>query len=180
MTGAAGDEPVEAVDPDGRVERIVSRREMRAGNLRHRATFVVVANARGDVLVHQRAAWKDIWPSRWDLAFGGICGVGETWDVAAARELDEEAGLHAELTDLGPVRFESAETRMVGRVYAATHDGPGSFPDGEVVDHRWVPAAELEAWAATHDLCDDSASVVLPRYVTYATAARATDDGSLT
>ena len=95
MTGSPGDEPVEAVDPDGRVERIVSRREMRAGNLRHRATFVVVQNGHGDVLVHQRARWKDIWPSRWDLAFGGVCGVGETWDVAARREV-QHVQLHAE------------------------------------------------------------------------------------
>ena len=165
MTPSAGDEPVEVVDPDGAVERVVPRRVVRKGNLRHRATFVVVHNSRDEVLVHQRAAWKDIWPSRWDLAFGGICGVGESWAEAAARELGEEAGLHAEMVDLGPVRFESAETRAVGRVYVARHDGPGTFPDGEVVDHAWVPVAELAAWAETHELCDDSAAVVLPRFI---------------
>jgi isopentenyldiphosphate isomerase len=165
VTASAGDEPVECVDPDGRVERVVSRREMRAGNLRHRATFVVVHNARGEVLVHQRAAWKDIWPSRWDIAFGGICGVGESWTDAASRELLEEAGLEAPLVDLGPVRFESDETRMVGRVYTAGHEGPGTFPDGEVVAHDWVAGDELATWAASHPLCDDSAAVVLPMYL---------------
>jgi isopentenyldiphosphate isomerase len=165
VTPSAGDEPVECVDPDGAVQRVVTRREMRAANLRHRATFVVVQNARGEVLVHQRAPWKDIWPSRWDLAFGGICGVGESWEEAAARELQEEAGLAAPLEDLGPVRFESDETRMVGRVFRARHDGPGTFPDGEVVAHAWVPGHELAAWAATRPLCDDSAAVVLPVFL---------------
>jgi isopentenyldiphosphate isomerase len=165
VSASAGDEPVECVDPDGRVERVVTRREMRAGNLRHRATFVVVHNARSDVLVHQRAAWKDIWPSRWDIAFGGICAVGESWADAAGRELLEEAGLEAPLVDLGPMRFESDETRVVGRVFVASHDGPGTFPDGEVVAHEWVPGEELAAWAADHPLCDDSAAVVLPVYL---------------
>jgi 8-oxo-dGTP pyrophosphatase MutT (NUDIX family) len=141
---------------------------MRAGNLRHRATYIVVRNDQDDVLVHQRAPWKDIWPSRWDLAFGGICDVGETWAVAAERELAEESGLVAPLTEIGPVRFENDATRVVGRVFTAVAHDPAAavrFPDGEVVDHRWVPAAELASWAAGHELCDDSAAVVLPLLV---------------
>jgi isopentenyldiphosphate isomerase len=155
-------EAVEIVDPDGTVERVVSRREMRAGNLRHRATYVVVTNARGEVLVHQRAPWKDIWPSRWDIAFGGVCAVGEGWRDSAIRELAEEAGIQAHLEDLGPVRFESAETAVVGRVFHAAHDGPVSFGDGEVVAVAWVPGAELADWVAAHELCPDSAAVVVP------------------
>jgi 8-oxo-dGTP pyrophosphatase MutT (NUDIX family) len=168
VTPAPAAEPVEIVDPDGRVERVVTRAEMRAGNLRHRATYIVVRNAGGDVLVHQRAPWKDIWPSRWDVAFGGICDVGEAWAAAAARELAEESGLVAELTDRGPVRFENDATRVVGRVFVAVADDPATatrFPDGEVVDHGWVPAAQLAIWAAAHELCDDSAAVVLPLLV---------------
>jgi isopentenyldiphosphate isomerase len=168
VTPAPAEEPVEVVDPDGRVERVVTRAEMRAGNLRHRATYIVVRNTDGNVLVHQRAPWKDIWPSRWDVAFGGICAVGESWPVAAERELAEESGLVAELTDLGPVRFENDATRVMGRVFEATAVDPAAavqFPDGEVVDHRWVPAAELKTWAASHELCDDSAAVVLPLLV---------------
>ncbi len=30
-----------------------------------------------EVVVHQRAPWKDVAPSLWDLAFGGVCDVGE-------------------------------------------------------------------------------------------------------
>jgi 8-oxo-dGTP pyrophosphatase MutT (NUDIX family) len=165
VSRSPGDESVESVDADGRVEQIVTRRVMRAGNVRHRATFVVVRNSRDEVLVHERAPWKDIWPSRWDVAFGGVCGVGESWAEAATRELMEEAGFTAELVDLGPVRFESDETRVVGRVFAAEHDGPATFPDGEVVGHAWIPRADLAAWAATHELCDDSAAVVLPSYL---------------
>jgi 8-oxo-dGTP pyrophosphatase MutT (NUDIX family) len=156
------DELVEVVDPDERVVAVVSRAEMRRRNLPHRATYVMVFGSSGTVLAHQRAPWKDIWPSRWDLAFGGVCAVGEPWDAAAARELAEEAGIRAPLRELSRVAFDSDETRVVGRLYETTHDGPFEFADGEVVDHCWVPVARLDAWADARSLCDDTRSIVLP------------------
>ena len=164
------DELVEVVDPDERVVAVVSRAEMRRRNLAHRATYVMVLDSHDAVLAHLRASWKDIWPSRWDLAFGGVCAVGESWDDAAARELAEEAGIVAALTELSRVVFESDETRVVGRLYEATHEGPFTFADGEVVDHCWVPLAELDSWTATHPLCEDTRSVVVPYLLGRSTA----------
>ena len=65
-------------------------------------------------------------------------------------------------------RLPNESTRAVGRVFVATADDPSAavrFPDGEVVDHRWVPSGELAAWASAHELCEDSAAVVLPLLV---------------
>jgi isopentenyldiphosphate isomerase len=161
----AAAEPVEIVDPDGEPVGVTTRAEMRAANARHRATYIVVTAPDGAVLVHQRAAWKDIWPSRWDIAFGGICNVGEPWRAAAARELAEEAGVSVDadaLVALGPIRFESSETRVVGQVYCIAHGGPFTFPDGEVVDSAWVQRDALATFASTHALCADSEAAVLP------------------
>ena len=157
-----GDELVEEIDPDEHVLGIITRSQMRARNVWHRCTYIVVRNNMGDVLVHQRAAWKDLWPSRWDVAFGGVCGVGESYADAAARELAEEAGVAGALSHAGTVRYDGALTRVVGRLYTITHAGPFSFPDGEVVDHAWVAPAELSEWIRAHELCDDSLAVVVP------------------
>jgi len=155
-------ELVEIVDLDERVVEIVSRAEMRRRNLAHRATYVMVFDSHGALLAHQRASWKDIWPSRWDLAFGGVCAVGEAWADAASRELVEEAGVVAPLRELSNVVFESDETRVVGRLYETTHDGPFEFADGEVVDHCWVTLTDLDSWTTTHQLCDDTRAIVVP------------------
>ncbi len=166
--GLIGTELVEAVDADGQVTAIVTRSAVRADNLRHRATYIVVWNGASAVLAHRRAPWKDIWPHRWDMAFGGLCEVGESWTDGACRELREETGVAVAasvLVDRGPVRFESAETRVVGRLFFLVHDGPFTFPDGEVVDHAWVPISELGTWLSSHELCADSAAVVVPAVV---------------
>jgi 8-oxo-dGTP pyrophosphatase MutT (NUDIX family) len=167
MQGVALEERVEVLDERGKVVDIVTRAEMRAGNLRHRSVYVAVVH-HGRVLAHQRADWKDVWPSRWDVAFGGVCEVGETWPAAARRELAEEAGVvvrEDELLDMGDDRFESDEVRLVGRLYAVDHAGPFTFTDGEVQAIEWVALAGLPAWLATHDVVDDSRALVVPRLV---------------
>jgi isopentenyldiphosphate isomerase len=162
--GASG-EAVEVLDERGAVVEVVTRAAMRAGNLRHRAVYVTVCSGTR-VLVHQRAAWKDVWPSRWDLAFGGVCDVGERWSDAARRELAEEAGVEVaehELLDLGDGRFESDEVRVVGRAYAVAHDGPFTFADGEVQAVEWVERADLVALIDERQTCPDTVEIMLPR-----------------
>lgn len=162
LAAGAAAELVEEVDESGAVLRVVSRAAMRAGRLRHRCTYIVVLDADDRVVVHQRAAWKDLWPSRWDLAFGGVAGVGEAWADAAARELAEEAGVVAPLVPLGaaPVAYTDDDAALVGRAYLARHDGPFTFPDGEVAATRRVPLADAVAWVSARPHCPDSVALV--------------------
>ena len=162
MSGAAAGEPVEEVDEAGRVVRVVSRAQMRAGNLRHRAVYVLVVDGAARLLVHRRADWKDVWPGRWDVAFGGVAGVGEHPAETARRELAEEAGVEAPLERLGAGRYEDGEVRVLGEVFLARADGPFTFADGEVVETAWVAREELPGWLAGRDLCLDSLAIALP------------------
>ena len=159
---SAADEPVEEVDAQGSAVRVVSRAEMRAGNLRHRAVYVLVLDGAGRLLAHRRADWKDVWPGRWDVAFGGVAGVGEPPDVTARRELAEEAGVGVPLERLGEGGYEDAEVRVRGPVFLARSDGPFAFADGEVVETAWVEVDELPRWLAGRSLCPDSVAIALP------------------
>lgn len=159
---APADEPVEEVDRDGRPLRVVTRAEMRRHNLRHRAVYVLVLSSQGPLLVHRRADWKDVWPSRWDVAFGGVAAVGEEPLVTARRELAEEAGLDAPLSRLGDGAYEDGDVRVMGDVFLARSDGPFRFADGEVVETGWVSPDELDVWLATHPTTPDSVRIALP------------------
>ena len=153
---AAAAESVEVVDVDGTVLDVVTRAEMRAGRLRHRCVYIVVVDSDEHLVVHQRALWKDVWPGRWDVAFGGVVGVGEDWGAAAARELEEEAGVAAGLQALGGGSYDDFEVSVLGRVFLARHDGPFTFPDGEVLRADRVPLDDVEQWIAGRELCPDS------------------------
>jgi len=156
-------ELVDELDEHGNVVGAVTRKEMRVRNLRHRSVSIAVISSRQELLVHLRADWKDIWPSRWDLAFGGVVAAGEAWEDAAARELFEEAGVHAPLEYLGEGAFEDDHVREVARVYLARCDGPFRHADGEVTETRWVPLHELCGWVSAHELCPDNVALLPPR-----------------
>ena len=155
MTAAT--ELVDVVDDDDQVVAVVTRAEMRARRLQHRCVFIVVRRTDGRVLVHQRSAEKDIWPSAWDIAPGGVVASGEAWDAAAARELEEEVGIvGATLHLVRAARYGDDDVLELARVYRVTWDGPIAFNDGEVVGAAWLTPAELAAFVAAERFCPDS------------------------
>ncbi|HZV48389.1 MAG TPA: NUDIX domain-containing protein [Candidatus Dormibacteraeota bacterium] len=158
----AAEEPVEELDEAGRPRGVVTRAEMRHRNLRHRAVYVLLLDGRDRLLVHRRASWKDVWPDRWDVAFGGVARVDESPEDTAHRELVEEAGVEVPLTHLGRGSYEDAEVRVRGEVFLARCDGPFTFADGEVVETAWVAPSELAAWLAGRPVCPDSVAIALP------------------
>ena len=165
MDEGSGHERVEVLAPDGSVQRVVSRSEMRAQRLRHRCTFVVVRSAAGEVLVHRRSDHKDLWPGHWDLCVGGVVTAGEDWVSAALRELAEEVGVDAAQSDLrylGERSYADSEVDELARIWTITHDGPFRFTDGEVVEARMVTPAELVGMMVEKPFVADSAALVAP------------------
>ena len=160
-------ERVDVVDDDDHVIATVSRAELRARNLQHRAVSIAVLSSDGRLLVHRRAKTKDVWPGMWDIAAGGVVAAGEAYEDAARRELAEELGIVAENWQLlGEGRFADDNVAMIGRGFLVVHDivdgSPFRFTDGEIEEVRWVDRAELEALLATETFVPDNVALLLP------------------
>jgi isopentenyldiphosphate isomerase len=150
-----GDELVDVVDDDGRVVAQVTRREMRARRLPHRCCYVLVFNRRGELFVHLRTPTKDVYPSHWDVAIGGVLAAGESFEDGARREAAEELGVDVDVEPLFPLRWADSANVVHGMVFRAVHDGPFRLQPEEVVRGEFLPLDALDAFARREPCCPD-------------------------
>src|SRR5579862_3588392 len=90
---SSADELVDIIDDAGRTIDVVPRREMRARRLPHRSTAILVFNKLDELFIHLRTPTKDVFPSHWDVAVGGVVAAGEDFATGALREGREEIGV---------------------------------------------------------------------------------------
>ena len=161
----SAEELLDVVDADDRVVGRATRAEMRAQALRHRATYILLFNGRGQLFVHQRSATKDVYPSYYDVTIGGVVGAGESYDDGARRELAEEVGVTG--VPLRPIlsfQYEDRANRVNGRVYSCAYDGPLTLQAEEIVGGEWLDLDVVIDRTGRHAFCPDGVEALL-RYL---------------
>lgn len=138
------DELVDVVDLEDHVVGRERRSEVRARNLLHRATAVLLTDPAGRIYAHRRTETKDVYPGMYDCFAGGVVAAGESYDESAERELAEELGVEGvPLEPLFRHLFESEIDRHFVAVYRAVHDGPVRHQPEEVAWGAWRPLDEV-------------------------------------
>jgi len=140
----------DVVDENDQVTGRMTRGEVHARKLLHRAVHVFVFNKKGELLLQQRSMYKDAHPGVWDSSVSGHLDSGEDYAAAAVRELDEEMGIRVEdpPEEIGRIApCEETGWEHV-RLYRTRHSGAVRFPAAEVEAAAWFPIAEIAAWIA--------------------------------
>lgn len=161
----AADEIVAIVDEHNTVIGAVPRREMRAKNLPHRSTYILVFNSQGALYVQKRTLTKDVFPGYYDPAAGGVVLAGESYERGAVRELEEEMGIRdVPLTWLFDFYFTDERTRVWGGAFSCVYDGKMVLQEEEVEDVVLITIDEILRRAETEPFTPDGL-YVLRRYV---------------
>ena len=154
---APSEEIVQIVDRDNREIAAVARSLMRSQRLIHRACYIFVFNAAGELFIQKRTQSKDIYPGFWDAAAGGVVLAGESYENAAARELAEELGLlRVKLDMLFDHYCEDAGNRVWGRIFRCRSEGPFTLQAEEVESGQFLSPAQVEELAMQELFTPDS------------------------
>ncbi len=152
----SADDLVDVVDADDRVIGRATRREVRSGNLLHRACYIVVLDESDRVFVHLRTPTKDVFPSHFDTVVGGVLELGESYEEGARREVREEIGVEAQgLRRVGFLRYADPSNRVQGAIFECRAAAPLHLQADEVVSGEWLPPDEIERRIQHDPYCPD-------------------------
>ena len=131
----ASTEWVDIVNENNEVIAQSSREQMRAQCLRHRATYIVVHDGMGKILVRRRTETKDFHPGMLDATAGGVVQADEQLLESARREAEEELGIAGvPFADHGQFYYEDKFCRVWGSLFSCVSHGPFALQEEEVSD----------------------------------------------
>jgi 16S rRNA (adenine1518-N6/adenine1519-N6)-dimethyltransferase len=156
--GTVGDHSAKAQDVKGEIFDVVDendhviaqrpRGEVHREKLRHRAVHIFVFNKRGELFLQRRSRWKDMHPRDWDSSAAGHVNTGDTYAGTAPRELEEELGVTAPLTELGSVAACAGTGWEFVKIYRAQHNGPFRLPPAEIETGGFFTIDQIDRWIA--------------------------------
>ena len=142
----ASTEWVDIVNEDNEVIAQSSREQMRAQRLRHRATYIVVHDGMGKILVQRRTETKDFLPGMLDATAGGVVQADEQMLESARREAEEELGIAGvPFAKHGQFYFEDQNCRVWGGLFSCVSHGPFALQEEEISEVCWLTPEEITA-----------------------------------
>jgi len=150
------DELIDIVDENDKVIDTMMRKKMRESNLLHRGVFVFVFDSKGELFLQKRSMNKTIFPGLWGIGAGGGVQTGESYEIAAKRELKEELGVDGEIEFMFDCRFNSNEDNYKGKVYKIIYDGKITIAKEEIDEGCFKTIDEIKAMIDKGLLCPDT------------------------
>lgn len=141
-------ERFDVVDDTNRVIGTASRYEVHRDGLNHRAVHIFVFDDAGNLYLQKRSRWKDRFPGRWDSSASGHLNAGQTYHDTAMRELVEELGVEATLTEIAEIAASPETGFEFVKLYTARHSGPFCLAPAEIECGGFFPLEVIERWTA--------------------------------
>jgi isopentenyldiphosphate isomerase len=93
-------EKLDIIDEQENIIDQTARDEVHIKGLLHREVHVWLYTPDNKIIFQKRSATKDTFPNLLDASVGGHVDLGETPEIASIKELEEEAGIKADISEL--------------------------------------------------------------------------------
>ncbi len=167
----AADELIQIVDSNDDPVGTATRAQAWQDGLIHRIAVVMVEDKDGKILLQKRSSTKTIYPNAWDIAAGGWVDAGESYEVAAKRELAEELGItNLNLIELGHFYADKPygkyiRKRFIKAYKVKANKTPTNLQTNELSEVKWFNLPEIKDLIREHpDKVMDDLQYVIERY----------------
>lgn len=147
--GQSPDEIFDTVDESDKVIGALPRSEIHRRQLRHRAIHIFWLRADGKLALQRRSYAKDNSPGLLSSSCAGHVDSGETYLIAAVRELEEELGLRVHPAQLREIDYAPAHADL-GQEFVRSYLLQGEFAQclhrPEVDSIVWRTPVEVGHW----------------------------------
>jgi len=116
-----------------------------------RLVRVTIRDENGRILSQHRVSTAKSYPNLWTNSASGHVDEGETYDIAAVRELNEELGISTDLKFTGEFILsedrDDKKIRQLNHCYEGTVDSSIEFKlqEDEVSEIKWYELEELKS-----------------------------------
>jgi len=146
VKGTDQQELLAVVDANDRPAEPRDRATIHRDGLLHRAVHIFILNREGDLFLQKRSHRKDRFPDRWDSSAAGHVDADESYNDCAHRELKEELGIAADLTQCGRVPASGRTDQEFISIYSGVHEGPLSWNPNEIETGGFFRLEMIDRW----------------------------------
>lgn len=124
---------MDVVNENDEIIGVASREDVYKKSLCHRIAHVLIFDDAGRMVLQKRSDKVSFCPNHWSTAVGGHVQTGESFEMAALREYQEELGTISELELVGKDFYQASDTpNKFLMTFKSQFKGPFN-PDPEVI-----------------------------------------------
>jgi isopentenyldiphosphate isomerase len=107
----SGKEILNVIDEQGNIIGEATREEIHKRGLLHREIHVWIYTPKKEIIFQKRSPNKDTFPNLLDASVGGHVDLGDSFEAAAVRELEEETGIKVKKEDLKLYKMKRSDRK---------------------------------------------------------------------
>lgn len=140
----------DVVDEADSVVATEQRNFVHVNKLLHRAIHIWIFNAEGELFLQKRSYWKENNPGLWCSSVAGHVTAGESYLMAAKRELQEELEIDVELKPFHQIAASATTEQEFVECFVGIAEGPFTLNAEEIETGAFFPLEIIQQWIIAH------------------------------